>query len=145
MSKSRRVVVISDVHIEPEARMMSQPEKLGEFIGALTPLDADELELVIAGDFIDFLALPPLSAWTQDPEQAVAKIEFLEGTRFKELLGGLRVLIANQHALTILAGNHDVELSFPKVQAYLERILSRPESDPVHLRRARVYCRPAAH
>ena len=53
-----RVVVISDLHLGgSEPRMMQQPQALAAFIRALPGrLGGDEvLDLVIAGDFIDFL------------------------------------------------------------------------------------------
>jgi len=54
--------------------MMSQ-QRLAGFIAGLPKLLAsgEALDLVIAGDFIDFLAVAPWSPWTPDPEGVLAK------------------------------------------------------------------------
>ena len=57
-----RAIVISDLHLGGEApRMMNHPDELARFITQLpTRLNRDEkLELVINGDFVDFLAVLP--------------------------------------------------------------------------------------
>lgn len=57
-----RVIVVSDLHLGGETpTMCSKPEVLAAFIEQLPSilLDDEKLELVIAGDFIDFLAITP--------------------------------------------------------------------------------------
>ena len=75
-SHATRLIVISDLHLGGEApAMMSQPTRLATFIAQLPQhLRPDEqLELVLAGDLIDFLAMPPFQSWTSDPRAAQAK------------------------------------------------------------------------
>ena len=61
-TKVRRVFVISDLHLGGQPpTMMSTPDRLAAFIESLpSRLQSDEqLELVINGDFVDFLAIEP--------------------------------------------------------------------------------------
>ena len=82
-----RAHVISDLHLGGETPyMMSRASQLAGFIEGLAaqpaarPDDegAEGLELVIAGDFVDFLAMPlegsPPVAFTTDPGEACAKL-----------------------------------------------------------------------
>ena len=71
----RRLVVISDLHIGgSEHPMLGHPEVLTDFLGQLAEhaahLGRDALELVVAGDFIDFLAEAPGEAWTASESAA---------------------------------------------------------------------------
>lgn len=122
-----RAVVISDLHLGGSSpHMMSHPDQLAKFLKSLPMrLQADErLEVVIAGDFIDFLAIPAYASWTVDPRAARDKLERTTSGDspfapvFTELAGLLRL----RHNLTILVGNHDVELALPGVQ---EALLAR--------------------
>jgi UDP-2,3-diacylglucosamine pyrophosphatase LpxH len=75
--KARRVFVISDLHLGGEPpTMMSTPDRLAAFIESLpSRLQSDEqLELVINGDFVDFLAIDPREAWTPSPDRAREKL-----------------------------------------------------------------------
>ena len=78
-----RVMIISDLHLGGVAPyMMSQPQHLAAYLAWLTTITAadETLELVIAGDVIDFLAIPAYASWTPDPQQACAKLrQTLEG------------------------------------------------------------------
>lgn len=116
-----RAIVISDLHLGGSPPyMMSQPMRLAAFLDALpSKLSADEhLELVIAGDFIDFLAIPKQSSWTPEPTEARDKLKLTmaEGSPFAPVFAALQRLVAANHRVTILLGNHDVELALPAVQ-----------------------------
>ena len=109
--------------------MMSQPTRLAAFIAQLPQrLRPDEqLELVLAGDIIDFLAMPPYQSWTPDPRAAQAKCtQAMQGPGapvFQTLAGH----VAAGHRLTLLLGNHDVELALPSVQtAVLQGLSASP-------------------
>lgn len=56
--------------------MMSNAGALAGFIESLPGrrLDDEDLELVIAGDFIDFLAIEPLASWTPNETTACDKL-----------------------------------------------------------------------
>ena len=66
MANPRQIVIISDLHLGGPTgfQMMRHPEALTRFIHELAA-EARATELVIAGDFVDFLAaaLPPGVCW----------------------------------------------------------------------------------
>src|SRR5690348_11637279 len=105
----RRVVVVSDLHLGGDApRMMSRPDRLASFVASLPARreGSESLELVIAGDFIDFLAIKPQAAWTADPGTAVEKLASVtEREPFKVVFDALRGFVAADHELTVLVGN----------------------------------------
>lgn len=121
--EAHRVIVISDLHIGGKApAMMSSGDRLGRFVRRLTSLrlEDESLELVIAGDFIDFLAEAPYASWTPQPAQVVSKLtRLMQDPQFSPVFEALAWFIAEGHALTVLVGNHDVELALPAAQAAL--------------------------
>lgn len=124
---ARRVVVISDLHLGGAApAMCSRPDVLAAFIEQMPSICRrdEQVELVIAGDFVDFLALEPVRAWTGDEHEAVRKLGALvSDPRFSAVFDALGCFIQAGHRLTILVGNHDVELALPRVQeALLEAV-----------------------
>jgi UDP-2,3-diacylglucosamine pyrophosphatase LpxH len=135
MGKPARLIVISDLHLGGESpAMMSHPKELGGFIsglpGRLAPDEA--LDLVIAGDFVDFLSEPPLSPWTPDPGAALPKLLRVMGAQgsgagFSPVFDALGAHVAAGHRLTVMLGNHDLELTLPPLQ---EALLRRLGADP---------------
>ncbi len=126
--KATRLVVISDLHISGSPPLMlSKPERLGDFLTHLPArlgLGEDErLELVINGDFIDFLAMPNADAWTPDPDSACKKLRDIMAGPCVSVFKGLRKHVRAGHLLTILVGNHDVELFLPACERLLLRAL----------------------
>jgi len=147
MTIARSVYVISDLHIggtypDPTAqrverrrgfRMMTHVAELAAFIRQIARLPADPaVELVINGDFIDFLAeergsgldVDPTAApqWTPfraAPGEALAAFREVV-RRDRALFAALRELLAAGKALTIVLGNHDIELCLPDVRAALD-------------------------
>src|SRR5262245_57560367 len=113
----RRVLTISDLHLGGENHpMLGHRELLSEFFEQLAAHpDKDHLELVIAGDFVDFLAEAPLAAWTPSEGQAVQKLEAVFG-RLPRLFDALARCASCLPRLTLLLGNHDVELAYPRVR-----------------------------
>jgi UDP-2,3-diacylglucosamine pyrophosphatase LpxH len=115
-----RVIVVSDLHLGGETpTMCSNPKALAAFVDQLPSilLGDEKLELVIAGDFIDFLAIAPHRAWTADPTEAVQKLRrTMRDPRFNAIFESLAALVSRGHGFTILVGNHDVELVMPQVQ-----------------------------
>lgn len=104
--------------------MMSHPAELASFIADLPRrLRADEsLELVIAGDFIDFLAIEldaEDEAWTPSPERAVAKLHAAMDGHDAPVYEALRGFVRAGHSLTVMVGNHDLEIAIPAVQQQL--------------------------
>lgn len=143
----QRVYVISDLHLggAPAAtpggrgfQLCTQVDALAEFIGQLAAQPAtaeDRLELVINGDFVDFLAekAPPGAAggapWSpikEDPALAQQLLSDITG-RNRPVFAALAELQRRGHTLTLLLGNHDVELAFPAVRQALATLLGIPE------------------
>src|SRR5690348_11100450 len=79
---------------------------------------------VIAGDFVDFLAIPSYAKWTPEPSAACQKLEqIMSKAPFAQVFDALRELVAVYYRLTIIVGNHDVEMALPQVQeAFLRRV-----------------------
>jgi UDP-2,3-diacylglucosamine pyrophosphatase LpxH len=104
--------------------MCTKSEVLAAFLDQL-PLnlrDDERLELIIAGDFIDFLAITPHRAWTADPVEAVQKLhKTIADARFAKVFRSLATLVSSGYYITILLGNHDAELVLPQVQDELLR------------------------
>lgn len=122
-----RILVISDLHLggapatddTPAFQMCpaSGRARLVQFVDWATRLDPREREthLVIAGDVVDFLAEAEGGAFlpfTADDRLATAKLSSIL-TSTAEVWQALRRFAAAGHALTIMLGNHDLELSLP--------------------------------
>ncbi len=141
MALERQIYVISDLHLggswpgENPAfprgfRMMTHPDVLARFISGLAARTGGTvIELVINGDFVDFLAEAhgETERWTPflaDPGEALATfMRVAERAGDREVFDALRDFIAAGHALTVLLGNHDLELSLPAVRrAFEERV-----------------------
>lgn len=141
MNRKRNLTyVISDLHLGGAAgldgqrgfQICTQTAALAEFIDSLA--NGDNVELVIAGDFVDFLAeadetgQPATKHWTalRDNEDQAAALLLTIATRCPEVFSALRRLVQNGHTLTVLLGNHDIELVYPKVRKTLQALLGVP-------------------
>lgn len=143
----RSLFVISDTHIGAGGR--AEGNKLEDFIsdaefGAwLAALaveserDGVEMELVINGDWIEFLQIPAVARFEPDqpyPPTAYANAGEAAALQRLEIVFewhprvffSLRDFLNRgvpQRSLTILFGNHDPELIYPSVQARLREML----------------------
>lgn len=141
-----RVFIISDLHLggrwgkdgDRGFRMMTCPERLARFIDRVAD-EAGPAELVINGDFIDFLAEENVGtrqwqAFVADEAAVVARLEALAGPVVLPpdvpvppdwpVFDALHRLLARpEKRLTLLLGNHDLELGLPAVRAALFRRL----------------------
>lgn len=121
-----RAIVISDLHLGGnDPAMMSHPEQLARFIHQLPDRIGNEatLELVINGDFIDFLAVLPDTRWSTADTDGARKVEATVMGVFAPVFRALAAHVAAGHHLTILVGNHDTEMVLPSVQASLLRAM----------------------
>ena len=126
-SLKTRVLVISDLHLggapatgeKPAFQMCTASGRaaLVRFIdwAAATDRAGRDTHLVIAGDVVDFLAQDDggvFLAFTADDGLAARKLgAILEATA--EVWQALHRFVTAGHALTIMLGNHDLELSLP--------------------------------
>src|SRR5215471_6562818 len=145
----KRLYVISDLHIGGEYSKPGEPgdrgfrlcthiDTLAQFVNAVAQRGTQErlnTELVINGDFVDFLAEKTVvphaeaneakTAWRpfiEDPGQA-ARILGRIIKRDRLFFNALKEFLRVGHRLTVLLGNHDIELSFPVVRRLLTREL----------------------
>jgi UDP-2,3-diacylglucosamine pyrophosphatase LpxH len=143
MTLVRQVFVISDLHLGGEYgesnrpddrgfRLCTQLRTLTEFVQTLSrrPNDSPRTELVINGDFVDFLAEYTPEARAQrtfvpfvaDPAQAAAKLEAII-KRDRPFFDALTAFLERGHRLVVLLGNHDLELALPLVRRMLRHAL----------------------
>lgn len=141
----RRVYIVSDLHLggaqaagdgERGFQICTQTAALAELIDRLAarnPENGGE-ELVIAGDFVDFLAESDGNGENGEPtwkalrEDDVAAERLLHTvvSRSPDVFAALRRFSMRGHTLTILLGNHDIELSYPRVRRALQALLGVP-------------------
>lgn len=147
----RTIFIISDLHLggrypdkeNPRGfRMCSQVPTLTAFLDGLPQLTrCPTIELVINGDFVDFLAEhypshqgdSPFRPFAGNPVEALRVLEELldparrpEEAAFFEALAtflGSNDRHPGARLLTIMIGNHDVELTMPPVRERLTRYL----------------------
>lgn len=131
------VYIISDLHLggatasaSSAGFQMCPPSThslLARFIEGLPTGTADvATHLVIAGDIVDFLAEQPFASFTVDQDQVRLKLDSIFRST-KVVWDALATYVSSQRgALTLLLGNHDIELSLPEVrEALADRIGSK--------------------
>jgi UDP-2,3-diacylglucosamine pyrophosphatase LpxH len=121
MKKS--IFVVSDLHLggapaqdgKPSFQMCSGNgrTRLAEFIDYVVQESGKgEVHLVINGDIVDFLAEKEFAAFTAEDNIAGDKLRnILKHT--DEVWQSLRTFVKTGSKLTLLIGNHDIELSLP--------------------------------
>lgn len=122
----RRIFVISDLHLggrSPDASAGDQGFQMCSAVGqrrlaswvawCKQHLTSDRhTEIVIAGDIVDFLSEEPFVPFTADDATASGKLNaILQGT--STVWDNLASFVEAGGELTLMLGNHDVELSLP--------------------------------
>lgn len=121
--------VVSDLHLGGESREDGRPgfqmcpprnvAALESFVLSLpAPTKEDDRHLVLAGDVVDFLAEQPFLACTVDDGEAAGKLARIMG-RTAGVWEVVRAFVGRGGALTILLGNHDIEMSLPSARRLL--------------------------
>jgi UDP-2,3-diacylglucosamine pyrophosphatase LpxH len=141
MKPTHQVFIISDLHLggRPASagtrgfQMMTHANVLAEFIQGLS-YQQISTELIIAGDFLDFLAeesgaMPRWVPVIDDPQHALRV--FLDIAADPErglchVFHALKLFTAAGHRVTLLLGNHDIELSYPAVRSALRAQICAP-------------------
>lgn len=120
MPQRESLFVISDLHLGGDTGFqMCTPRgrrRLASFIRAIPGLLAPSQlgHLVLAGDIVDFLAEQPFAAFTADDSAATAKLaRIMDHGDTADVWDALRDLVSAGHSLTLMLGNHDLELSLP--------------------------------
>jgi UDP-2,3-diacylglucosamine pyrophosphatase LpxH len=140
---TREIFVISDLHIggqyanadEPDGRgfrICTHVAELASFIRQLAQRGSapgrPPVELVLNGDIVDFLAEEgpdarhPWRPFIADANEALDAFATI-ATRDSAFFSALAEFLARGQRLTVLLGNHDVELSLPAVRREFERRL----------------------
>ncbi len=115
---SCHVFVISDLHLGggPGFEMITAEGRgrLARFVRSITAQHqpGHSVHLVLAGDIVDFLAEEPFAAFTADDDAAKKKLEHVLAST-AEVWEALADYARSGAALTLLTGNHDIELSLP--------------------------------
>lgn len=136
-----RTVVISDIHVGAGALDDCDAELercLIEFVGELSTSD-EPVELVINGDFLDFVQAPPLDGSDlQDIAPDGQRLCFTEGQSASKLIAirdahpaifralGSFLASAPSRTLVVLPGNHDADLFWPAVRSLFGAALDAP-------------------
>src|SRR5688572_19547258 len=117
-ARSRRIIALSDFHIGGDSMpMLGHPKVLIDFLNRLSkhrPANNEQLELIINGDLIDFLAESPGEAWSPTESSAIAKFDAVT-KRNSAIFNALASCVSKHWHCTILLGNHDIELAYPRV------------------------------
>lgn len=136
----RRIYVISDLHLggdHPKQgdrstrgfRLCTRPDTIANFVDTV----AEEVkvhgprELVLNGDTVDFLAERDIdtatwSPFTENQDWAIKKLNNIVKNN-KIVFKSLNGFLEGGGRLTIILGNHDVELSLPSVREAFTRAL----------------------
>jgi len=116
-------MVISDLHVGDKGPLEDfvYEEAFMDFLDYLAgtggpPQKNQQIELVVNGDFIEFLQVPPLGG--RDLSSGVSKIKTVL-TRHKKVFQKLGAFLAAGNQIRIIPGNHDLELNFPRVQGLI--------------------------
>jgi UDP-2,3-diacylglucosamine pyrophosphatase LpxH len=146
MKAARTVYVISDLHLGGEYphfddrkqrgfRLCTRASEITRFVEGITrQLRVEAVELIINGDFVDFLAeenalgTREWSAFTSTSREAVSKFERI-AKRDRGVFDALNRFLESGGRLVILLGNHDIELSLPAVRSSLNRAIGADGQD----------------
>jgi UDP-2,3-diacylglucosamine pyrophosphatase LpxH len=121
---SQSVLVISDLHLggAPGFQMCDEKarRRLAAFLGwaARQRSARQDVHLVINGDVVDFLAEREFASFTRSDEDALAKLRSIIANS-QEVWPALKDFVRDGGALTLLPGNHDLELALPGPRRHL--------------------------
>ena len=136
------IYVISDLHLGGEAgehgdpgfQICPQPnqEALTEFILNLEKPTIDkDVRVILNGDIVDFLADKQAVAFTSDAQKALYKLRRIVAST-EPIWSALADFVRGQGALTLMLGNHDLEMSFPLLREYLKKRLGEGRVDFIY-------------
>jgi UDP-2,3-diacylglucosamine pyrophosphatase LpxH len=143
LSDQKIVLVISDIHLGGGLFVFDQKNNLEDFlydqemVDFLNYYSSDEYELkdveiVINGDFLDFLAIPFVNFYDDEfwsEKAALAKLEKIYQAHY-EVFNALSLFCKRPlKKVTYIIGNHDAEIIFPQVQRKILSYLRLSEQD----------------
>ena len=137
------IFVISDLHLGGEPGPNDAPgfriltavgqRRLAAFLGWICKqVSADrEIHLIIDGDFVDFLAEKEFAPFTGADDAAAEKLRQVM-SRTAAVWDGLHEAVSAGVRMTILLGNHDIELSLPGPRRLLLERLGHGQVDFIY-------------
>lgn len=143
MAKTRYIV--SDLHLGA-GDYLDDFNQDGNFVAFLDTVGGRRgAELVLNGDFIDFVAVKldktsarPFSRLGSTEDESLSKLErVLEA--HADLFTAIRVFMEKGHRVVLVPGNHDVDLFWPRVRDRLVDVLGGPDGDHFHFEASGVY------
>lgn len=129
------LVIVSDLHLcDGGPREDFRPEDDRAFAGLLDELaEHTPIELVVNGDFIDFIQIQPRpEMWSGDDldasePESVEKLE-LALAAHAEVFDAMQRFVARGGVVRFHYGNHDIDLVWPEVQRRLRTRLADDDS-----------------
>lgn len=132
MSDKPITIVVSDLHLgggadDPGDDHVYHDHQFTKFIKNIPEAKDGKVELFINGDFLEFAQVRPdvyslgsSTYWCSEPESLDKLAAILKG--HADVFDAMKRFQANQNRVTLAAGNHDVDLYWPKVQDELRRV-----------------------
>lgn len=122
------VVLVSDLHVADGSDRdgFRRDASFSRFIDGLrrrTGADGQTRRLVFLGDFLDFGRVTPIARGASVSRLPLDKLDRMVAAH-PAVFAALRRLLADGIAVDVVAGNHDVELARPDVQAGLTAFLA---------------------
>ena len=142
MTSTDRLLVISDVHLADAAGngLFDAAEELAQFLAWVK--SQAPAHLVLAGDFFEFLSSKDsttVSPAAFDPHTAVVRMKAILDAHPNVFSALSEIASTRDLSLTVMGGNHDLELAFPEVRQPLEETLGRVLSWMVHGEALRIH------
>jgi UDP-2,3-diacylglucosamine pyrophosphatase LpxH len=145
VSVAKTRFIVSDLHLGA-GDYLDDFDHDDEFIAFMDMVGKPRnTELVINGDFIDFVAVNldktsvrPFSRLGSTESESLAKLErVLEA--HSAFFSSLRRYMERGHRIVLIPGNHDVDLFWPNVRDRLLEELGGPDSDHFHFESSGIY------
>jgi UDP-2,3-diacylglucosamine pyrophosphatase LpxH len=142
---ARTIYLVSDLHLGAGDHL-DDFDRDESFIGFLDMAGRRRgAELIINGDFIDFVAVRiekastrPFSRLGSTEGESLQKLERVFEAH-SDLFTALRVFMRKGHRVVLVPGNHDIDLFWPRVRDRLLEELGGPDSDCFHFESSGVY------
>jgi UDP-2,3-diacylglucosamine pyrophosphatase LpxH len=142
---AKMTYIISDLHLGA-GDYLDDFDRDESFIELLKTVGGRRgAELIINGDFIDFVAINlekastrPFSRLGNSEDESLAKLErVLEA--HGDLIISLRVFMEKGHRVVLVPGNHDIDIFWPRVRDRLLEELGSPDSEHFHFESSGIY------
>jgi UDP-2,3-diacylglucosamine pyrophosphatase LpxH len=135
------VVIVSDLHMSDGSKRDDFISAGGQFPALLKRLSstpegqAGAIELLVNGDFLDFVQAAPdvykldsAKYWCSE-EESLRKLEIILAAH-ADVFDALRVFADGRNGVTLVPGNHDIDVFWPRVQARLRQVVGAINIEP---------------